>query len=134
MPEPATAPVGNGVQTLKSPHSFAGTVARLSSAIESHGIKIFAVIDQRTEAAAAGLSMPPVTLILFGNPKAGTALMVAQPACGLDLPLKVLVWESEIGEVFVSFNTTAYLIARHGLPEALAGNIAPAERLIATAL
>jgi uncharacterized protein (DUF302 family) len=124
----------DGIQTLKSPDSFPATVARLTAAFESHGIKIFAVIDQQAEAAAVGLTMPPLTLILFGNPKAGTPLMVANPAAGLDLPLKAIVWASEAGEIFVSFNISTYIIARHHLPEAMTAALAPAEKLIASAL
>jgi uncharacterized protein (DUF302 family) len=124
----------DGIRTLESPDSFPGTVTRLTSSLEAHGIKIFATIDQQAEAAAAGLSMPPVTLILFGNPKAGTPLMAAQPTSALDLPLKAVVWASETGGVFVTFNTAGYLIARHHLAAALAANLAPAEKLIAAAL
>ena len=127
-------PDASGIQTLKSPDSFHGTVARLTATFQSRGIKIFATIDQQAEAAAAGLTMPSVTLILFGNPKAGTPLMIAQPVSALDLPLKAVVWSAENGEVFVSFNTTAYIIARHHLPEALTANIAPVEKLIAATL
>jgi uncharacterized protein (DUF302 family) len=134
MEQTSTTPEGAGIQTLKSPDSFAGTVARLTASLQAHGIKIFATIDQQAEAAAAGLAMPPVTLILFGNPKGGTPLMVAQPTAALDLPLKAIVWESESGEVFVSFNTAGYILSRHGLPAALAANIAPPEKLIAAAL
>jgi uncharacterized protein (DUF302 family) len=124
----------DGIETLGSLLSFAETVSRLVAGIESHGIRIFAKIDQQAEAAAAGLSMPPVTLILFGNPKAGTPLMIAKPVSALDLPLKVVVWQAEDGGVFVSFNTAAYIIARHRLPAALTANLAPAEKLIAAAL
>ena len=132
--EAASTPESRGIRTLKSPDSFAGTVSRLTGAIESHGIKIFAVIDQQAEASAAGLAMRPVTLIVFGDPKAGTPLMTAQPTAALDLPLKAVVWASEDGGVFVTFNTPAYLIARHDLPAALTANIAPVEGLIAAAL
>jgi uncharacterized protein (DUF302 family) len=131
--ESATPPGDTGIQTIESGHSFTDTVNRLTAAFQSHGIKIFSTIDQQAEAKAAGLTMQPVTLILFGNPKAGTPLMVAQPVSALDLPLKVIVWASEAG-VFVSFNTAAYLLARHHLPAALAANIAPAEKLIAGAV
>jgi uncharacterized protein (DUF302 family) len=124
----------HGIQSLKSPHSFAETVSRLTSSLESHGIKIFATIDQQAEAAAVGLAMPPVTLILFGNPKAGTPLMIAQPTAALDLPLKAVIWASDNRDVFVTFNTAGYLIARHHLPAALTANLAPAEKLIAAAL
>jgi uncharacterized protein (DUF302 family) len=132
--DPSAAPESHGIQTLESPHSFPGTVSRLISAIESHSIKIFATIDQQAEAAAVGIAMPPVTLILFGSPKAGTPLMLAQPTAALDLPLKAVVWASDKGEVFVTFNTAGYLIARHHLPAALAANIAPAEKLLSAAL
>jgi uncharacterized protein (DUF302 family) len=122
----------HGVATLASPHSFADTVRRLLAAFEDHGIKVFAIIDQQAEARAAGLAMPPMTLIVFGNPKAGTPLMVARPESGLDLPLKVLVSEPQPGRVCVSLNTAAYIVERHSLPPALAGNLVPAERLIAS--
>jgi uncharacterized protein (DUF302 family) len=130
----STTPEFEGVETLKSPDSFACTVSRLTAAFQSRGIKIFATIDQQAEAAAVGLTMQPVTLILFGNPKAGTPLMAAQPVSGLDLPLKALVWEAENGNAFVSFNTATYVIGRYHLPEALTANIAPVGKLIAGAL
>ncbi len=101
------------------------------AAFRQHGIRVFATIDQQAEAAAAGVAMPPATLILFGNPKAGTPLMLAQPAAGIDLPLKVFVVEAAPGEVAVIFNSATYLIERHALPPQLAANIAPAEGLIA---
>ncbi len=122
------------IVTIKSPLSFSQTVERLKSAFQSHGIKVFAVIDQQAEARTVGLDMPPMVLILFGNPKAGTPLMLTQPLAGLDLPLKALVSEAKAGEVLVSFNSTQYLLKRHALPDQLGSNIAPAERLIATAL
>ncbi len=123
-----------GIVTIKSRLSFSQTVERLKTAFQSHGIKVFAVIDQQAEARAAGLDMPPMMLILFGNPKAGTPLMLEQPLSGLDLPLKALVSEAKAGEVLVSFNTTEYIIKRHGLLNQLGSNIAPAERLIVNSL
>ena len=125
---------GHGVTTLASAHSFAETVQRLLAAFSDRGIKVFATIDQQAEARAAGLAMPPTTLILFGNPKAGTPLMLARPESGLDLPLKVLVSEAEPGHVSVSFNTAAYIVERHKLPPQLAANLAPAEQLVAGAV
>jgi len=123
-----------GIVTINSRLSFSQTVERLKTVFQSHGMKVFAVIDQKAEAMTAGLYMPPMVLILFGNPKAGTPLMLAQPLSGLDLPLKALVSEARAGEVLVSFNSTQYIFKRHGLPDQLGSNIAPAERLIATAL
>lgn len=122
-----------GVVTLTSAHSFTRTVERLVASLESHGIRIFLKLDQQAVAAGAGLEMPPTVLILFGNPKAGTPLMLSQPESGLDLPLKVLVSEAIPGHVTVSFNSAQYLLRRHALPDALAANIAPAEKLIAGA-
>ncbi len=125
---------GPGVVSIASAHSFADTVRRLLDAFARSHIKIFAVIDQQAEASTAGLAMPPTTLILFGNPKAGTPLMLARPRSGLDLPLKVLVSESIPGQVTVCFNAAAYIIERHGLPAELEPNLASAERLIASVL
>jgi uncharacterized protein (DUF302 family) len=123
-----------GLVTLQSAHPFAETVQRLLAALAEHGIKVFATIDQRAEAQAVGLSMPPTTLIIFGNPKAGTPVMLASLPSGIDLPLKALVIEPEPGRVEVVMNASAYLIQRHALPEALLANLAPAERLIAATL
>jgi uncharacterized protein (DUF302 family) len=123
-----------GIVTTASPHPFADTVRRLLAALESHGIKVFTVIDQQAEARSASLEMPPTTLIVFGNPKGGTPLMLAQPSSGLDLPLKVLIAETAPGKVQVSFNDAGYIIERHALPPALANNIAPAQNLIESAL
>jgi uncharacterized protein (DUF302 family) len=119
-----------GVASLRSPYPFADTVQRLLSAFAERGIKVFAVIDQTAEAMAVGLAMPPMALILFGNPRAGTPLMAAEPLCGLDLPLKVLVSEAAPGEVTVSFNTTRYILERHSLSMEYLNNLEPAERLI----
>jgi uncharacterized protein (DUF302 family) len=123
-----------GVVNLPSPYAFADTVHRLLTAFAEHGIRVFVVIDQQAEAAAVGLSMPPTTLIVFGNPRAGTPLMLARPQSGVDLPLKVLVSESLPGQVSVSFNAADYIIDRHALPPELASNLAPAEQLIVKAL
>lgn len=120
--------------SIRSPLPFQQTVQRLLAAFTAHGVKIFATIDQQAEAAGAGLSMPPTTLIIFGNPKAGTALMLAKPESGIDLPLKVLVFETAPDQVTVCFNTPQYIIERHALPAPLLANLAPAANLIKNAL
>jgi uncharacterized protein (DUF302 family) len=130
-PSQPSEPGSRGVLHLPSPYSFADTVGRLLAAFAGHGIKVFIVIDQQAEAAAAGLDMPPTTLFLFGNPKAGTPLMLARPQSGIDLPLKALVSESSPGEVSVTLNTAAYIIERHSLPAEFLANLAPVERLVA---
>lgn len=122
-----------GVVSFRSAYSFDDTVCRLLAAFADHGIKVFATIDQQAAALAVGLSMPPTTLILFGNPKAGTPLMLANPQSGVDLPLKALVVESQ-GSVDVIVNSAAYIIQRHALPAELIANLAPVERLIAGVL
>ncbi len=135
MTSPSTSPGSDrGIVSLKSHYSFPDTVHRLLSAFADHGIKVFATIDQTAEAIAVGLTMPPTTLIIFGNPRAGTPLMLAQPLSGIDLPLKALVSESAAGEVTVSFNAAAYVIERHSLAPELLPNLVAAERVIAGTL
>ena len=77
--------------------------------------------------------MRPTKLVIFGSPKAGTPLMMASPSVAIDLPLKILVWEDGGGKVWVSYNSPAYLQARHNLPAQLVGNIAVVEALAAKA-
>ena len=77
--------------------------------------------------------MRPTKLLIFGNPKAGTPLMIAAPSIAIDLPLKILVWEDAEGKVWISYNSPAYLQKRHGLPQELVQNIAVAGGLAANA-
>ena len=74
--------------------------------------------------------MPPMVLLLFGSPKAGTALMLARPTVGIDLPLKVLVWEDDAGATWLTCNTPALLEERHGLDHTLASRLEPAVGLL----
>ena len=80
-------------QVKTSPYSVAETVTRLTAAIENAGAKVAAVVDHATAAADAGLDLPPTTVVIFGNPKLGTPLMQENPMIGLDLPLRILVWQ-----------------------------------------
>jgi uncharacterized protein (DUF302 family) len=105
----------NGINNLASRYSVRETIDRLQEVLESKGIKIFARFDQAAEAWAVGLSMHPTELLLFGDPKTGTPLMNQYPSLAVDLPLKAVAWESEEGNVYLSFNTTNYLIERHHL-------------------
>jgi uncharacterized protein (DUF302 family) len=106
-----------GIETAFSAHSVDETVARLTKLIEAKGAKLFAVVDHSGEAAAAGLTMPNTKLVIFGAPKAGTPVMLAEPSTALDLPLKVLVAESAMGATQLSWNSAAWLVKRHGLAE-----------------
>jgi uncharacterized protein (DUF302 family) len=104
-----------GITDLACKHSVAGTAGQLETLLKSKGMKIFARIDQTAEAEAVGLKMRPTVLLLFGNPKAGTPLMIQHPSIAMDLPLKALVWESADGKVWLSYNSSEYLQRRHGL-------------------
>jgi uncharacterized protein (DUF302 family) len=114
----------NGIVDVPSNHSVDETVERIKSILQSKGITLFALIDHSGEAAKVGMKMPPTKLLIFGNPKGGTPLMLAAPSIALDLPLKILVAEDTQGKVWVSYNSPEYLKERHGLPADLLPNIA----------
>jgi len=92
-----------GLVTLASPHAFADTAARLEAALDGAGLTVFARIDHAAGARAAGLELRPTLLLIFGDAKAGTPLMQALPTAGLDLPLKLLVWEDDAGAVHLTY-------------------------------
>jgi uncharacterized protein (DUF302 family) len=117
-----------GIITKDSPHSIKETVTRLTQLIENRGMKLFAVIDQSAEAHSAGLQLRPTTLVLFGNPAAGTAVMDAAPLAALDLPLKVLVW-ADGDQTKVSHLAPGALAERYRLEADLARNLAGIEPL-----
>jgi uncharacterized protein (DUF302 family) len=119
----------NGIVTVPSHESVDETVRKLEALLQAKGVKLFALIDHSGEAEKVGLQMRPTKLLIFGNPKAGTPLMIASPTAALDLPLKILVWEDAEGHVLISYNSPAYLQARHALPPELLGNIAVVEAL-----
>jgi uncharacterized protein (DUF302 family) len=104
-----------GVVTKVSPRAAGETVARLLELLSSKNIKVFAVIDQQAEARAVGLDLRETTLVIFGNPAAGTGVMAASPLAALDLPLKVLVWAEPGQGTFVSYTAPAALASRYGL-------------------
>ncbi len=104
-----------GVVTKHSPRSVADTVARLLDLLASKGVKVFVVIDQRAEALAVGLDLRETTLVVFGNPAAGTGVMEVAPLAALDLPLKVLVWSGGNGVTQVSYTDPSVLGSRYGL-------------------
>jgi len=119
-----TAAANRGIIEVRSNHSVAETVQKLTAILEAKGVKLFAVIDHSGEAEKAGLKMPTTKLLIFGNPKAGTPLMLAAPSAAIDLPLKILVSENAGGETIVSYNSPEYLLQRHGLAQELLQNIA----------
>jgi uncharacterized protein (DUF302 family) len=119
----------NGIVNQPSKHSVEQTVEALTNILKSKGVAVFGLIDHSGEAGKVGLKMRPTKLLIFGNPKAGTPLMLASPGSAIDLPLKLLVWEDAQGKVWLSYNSPEYLRERHGLPQELMQNIAIIETL-----
>lgn len=122
-----------GIVNVPSKHSVDETVDRLKNILQSKQITLFALIDHSGEAAKVGLKMLPTKLLIFGNPKGGTPLMLAAASSALDLPLKILISEDTQGKVWLSYNSPEYLKERHGLPSNLLPNIAVIEALAAAA-
>jgi uncharacterized protein (DUF302 family) len=112
-----------GIVRIDSHHSVAQTAERLEALLKEHGVEVFAHLDFAADAARAGLTMRPEQLLIFGNPKAGTPLMQAEPAVGLDLPLKALIWEDASGHVTIAYNDPQYVLRRYGLPATFSANI-----------
>jgi uncharacterized protein (DUF302 family)/uncharacterized membrane protein YidH (DUF202 family) len=124
-----TTTTSNGILSKRSNYSVDETLERLKRTLQAKGVAIFAIVDHSGEAEKVGLKMPPTKLVIFGNPKAGTPLMLASPSIAIDLPLKILISEDREGKVWVSYNSGAYLQERHGLPKELLQNIAVVENL-----
>jgi uncharacterized protein (DUF302 family)/uncharacterized membrane protein YidH (DUF202 family) len=130
---PVTAIPENGIVRIPGHHPVDETVSKLQEILKARGVKLFAVVDHSGEASGAGLKMPNTKLLIFGNPKAGTPLMLASPGIALDLPLKILVAEDDSGKTWISYSAPAYLQARHKLPPEFLPNIAVIEALAAKA-
>jgi len=124
----------DGIITRPSPYSVPETIHRLTAVLEGRGIKIFALVDHSGEAEKAGLKMPPTQLLIFGNPKGGTGIMLAAPLSAIDLPLKALAWADSDGKVSVSYNDPNYLKQRFGLSDEALRPIAGMGALIDQAL
>jgi uncharacterized protein (DUF302 family) len=125
--------VEHGISTVASAGSVTESLDRVATLARSKGLTVFARLDFSGDAAAAGMALRPMQLLLLGNPKAGTPLMQANAMAGLDLPLKVLAWQDDAGVCRLSFNQPGYLQQRHGLPPALLANIAGLGALIGAA-
>jgi uncharacterized protein (DUF302 family) len=120
----------NGLVHLSSPYSVEETTKRLKGALQSKGIALFCHIDHSGEAEKVGMTMQPTELLIFGNPKGGTPIMLASPTVALDLPLKALIWQDVGNKVWVSYNSAEYLQQRHNIPPGLLKNIAVIEPLL----
>jgi uncharacterized protein (DUF302 family)/uncharacterized membrane protein YidH (DUF202 family) len=128
-----SASTDNGIVSKPSNHSVDETVEKLKAILQAKGVTLFALVDHSGEAEKAGMKMPPTKLLIFGNPKGGTPIMLAAPSAAIDLPLKILVSEDAAGKVWLSYNSAAYLQQRHGIPQDLLPNIAVAEALATNA-
>ena len=104
-----------GLISIQSRFGVKETMDRLEAALRASGVNVFARIDHAAGAAAVGENLRPTQVLIFGNPKAGTPLMQAQQSIGIDLPLKVLVWQDAMGTVRLSYNDPKWLAQRHGL-------------------
>ena len=128
-----TTATDNGIIDKPSNHSVEQTVDRLKNILQSKGVTVFALIDHSGEAEKVGMKMPPTKLLIFGNPKGGTPVMLAAPSSAIDLPLKTLIWQDAEGKVWISYNSSAYLQERHNLAPELLQNISVVEILAAKA-
>jgi uncharacterized protein (DUF302 family) len=118
-----TVSPNEGLVHLSTSRSVFETMNILESVVRSRGLSVAARVDHAGDAVKAGLQMPPTELLIFGNPKAGTPLMIASPTVGIDLPLKALAWQDLDGRVWLSYNSPRYLQERHEIPETLLKNI-----------
>src|SRR5438034_9234172 len=123
-----------GLAHVASRYSVPETLGRLETVAKSRGLTVFARIDFSGDAQKVGLTMRPAQLLIFGNPKAGTPLMIVSPSIAIDLPLKALAWEDATGRVWLSYNTPEYLKERYELPDKLLKNISAIGRLIEKAV
>jgi uncharacterized protein (DUF302 family) len=105
----------SGLVTKPSKYPVAEASERLGKTLKAAGMTVFAEIDHAAAAEKAGLPMPTARVVIFGNPKGGTPMMVKAPSLAIDLPMKILVWEDAAGKAWVSYNTAAYVANRHGL-------------------
>ena len=127
-------PRNDGIVHVQSPYSVGETIQRIEVILSSKSIPVLAHINHSAAAIAAGLQMRPTELLIFGNAKAGTPLMLAAPNTALDLPLKALVWEDAAGTVWVSYNAPEYLQQRHQFPMELMANIAGIRGIVESAV
>ena len=105
----------DGLTILPSAHGARETMDRLAAAVAAAGMSVFARIDHAAGAEAAGLTLAPMKVLVFGSPVAGTPLMEAAKTTGIDLPLKALVWEDDAGQVWLAYNQPGWIAKRHDL-------------------
>jgi len=114
----ADAMAADGLITIPSSFGPKETMDRLAAEVAARGMTIFARIDHAAGAAQVGMPLRPTEVLIFGNARGGTPLMQSEQTIGIDLPLKVLVYEDASGKVWLSYNDPHWLARRHGLGEA----------------
>jgi uncharacterized protein (DUF302 family) len=124
------SPMEHNLKSVPSRYSVPEAIDRIEAAVKAKGMSIFARVDHAGEAALVGLAMRPTVLLVFGNPRGGTPIMVARPTAAIDLPLKALAWEDGDGKVWLTYNTAGLLTERHEVPPDLAAKLAPVEALL----
>ena len=112
-----------GLITIPSSYGPVETMNRLEAEVKGKGLTVFAHIDHAASATAAGLDLNPTDLLIFGNAKGGTPLMQAVQTAGIDLPLKMLVWQDAGGQTRLSYNDPRWLAERHGIDAAAAAAV-----------
>ena len=114
---PIARAADNGLITMKSPHSVDVTLDRFEKAVKSKGMTVFTRIDHTAGANKVDLELRPTKVLIFGNPKIGTLLMQSNQTAAIDLPLKLLAWEDESGQVWIAYNDPGYLVQRHNISD-----------------
>lgn len=107
----------DGIVSVKSAHDVAATADKLEAALAEKGMKVFARIDHAAGAESIGETLPPMELVIFGNPKVGTGLMKCAGSAGIDLPMKALIWQDAEGATWFGYNDMSYLSTRHGMSD-----------------
>lgn len=111
----SVASADNGLVSIKSAFSVATTADRLEESLKAKGMKVFIRINHTQGALNIGKILRPTELVIFGNPKVGTPLMLCGQSVAIDLPQKALIWEDEKGQVWLSYNDPDYIAKRHNI-------------------
>ena len=109
------ADISSGMIRIKSNNSVTATIDKLETVLKNKGMTIFKRVNHAAGAEKAGLKLRPTELLIFGNPKVGTPLMLCSQTAALDLPQKALAYKDESGQVWLVYNDPAYMAKRHNI-------------------